>query len=196
MPQIILKNTETGRLRGFEPVDAREILQQKETIYEVPTDDEMAKMGPSRNMGARFVAGNPPPAGSMGKSRAEKDQGSMDMLNVAQLQGDDAEMQTGISADKYFRQDVVKASPGNVSTEQEDLTKEGAPQRRRAPEGGRTAERTQTTQGKALGKPIEQMNSAELRSALVDRGDNPPKGAKDEDMRTSLELATKSEEKP
>lgn len=87
MPKIVLKNGETGNLEEFEPVDAREILSTEGTIYFVPEDskDEIGlDIGPG------------------GKD-----------INVPQLQGADAEMNTGLSIDKYGREAIVKAQPGS-----------------------------------------------------------------------------------
>lgn len=87
MPKIVLKNGDTGGLEEFEPIDAREILAVEGTIYSVPEesqDETGLNIGPD---GAD--------------------------INVPQLQGSDAEMQTGLSTDKYGRAAVVKAQPGN-----------------------------------------------------------------------------------
>lgn len=83
MPKISLMNKETGKLQDFEPVDAREVLRMEESIYEVPEDKE------------------------------EEAGGHPQDVNIPQLQGDDAELQVGLSIDKYGRSNVVKASPGN-----------------------------------------------------------------------------------
>ncbi len=87
MPKITLLNTETGKNEDFEPVDAREILESPDTIYEV-TDAGRALMG--AQLGAYANAG----------------------INIPQMQGSDAEMHSGLSIDKYARQAVVKAQPG------------------------------------------------------------------------------------
>lgn len=87
MPKIVLKNGDTGSLEEFEPVDAREILAQTDTIYSVPSaakDEIGLDIGPG------------------GKD-----------INVPQLQGADAEMATGLSIDKYGREAIVKAQPGS-----------------------------------------------------------------------------------
>lgn len=88
MPKITLTNTQTGQDEEFEPVDAREILGAKDTIYKVPVD------------GADKVGMKLDPAGDAD-------------INVPQLQGADSEMQTGSSIDKYDRQAVVKAETGD-----------------------------------------------------------------------------------
>lgn len=83
MPKVSLMNKETGKLEDFEPVDAREILRMEESIYEAPENKE------------------------------EEAGGHPQDVNIPQLQGDDAELQVGLSIDKYGRSNVVKASPGN-----------------------------------------------------------------------------------
>lgn len=88
MPKIVLTNGETGNLEEFEPVDAREILSTEGTIYSVP-DDSKDEVGLDIGPGGKDI-------------------------NVPQLQGADAEMNTGLSIEKYGRAAVVKAQPGNV----------------------------------------------------------------------------------
>lgn len=89
MPKITLLNGDTGKLEEFEPVDAREILSQEGTIYSVPEETK-------DTIGLDIGPGG-------------KD------INVPQLQGADAEMNTGLSIEKYGREAVVKAEPGNPS---------------------------------------------------------------------------------
>lgn len=117
MPKVTLKNGQTGKNEEFEPVDAREILAQKDTIYSV-TPEAKDAMG------------------------VEHDPLSKD-LNVPQLQGADAEMQTGLSTEKYRRAAVVKAEPGDpdrtltvVRADQDDGK---APEPKRAAEPARAA---------------------------------------------------------
>jgi len=82
MPKVVLTNSETGKNEEFEPIDAREILRQEGSIY-----------SPSK-VGNELI-GQP-----------------MDWTaNFPQLQGDDAELQTGLSVEKYRRDQVVKAVP-------------------------------------------------------------------------------------
>jgi hypothetical protein len=83
-------NGETGEIEQFEPVDAREILQMPHTVYSVPDQG-------NESMGERF---DPTVIN--------------ENLNVWQLNGDDAELQTGLSVDKYGRNQVVKAVPVNA----------------------------------------------------------------------------------
>lgn len=103
MPKIVLTNSKTGKLEEFEPVDAREILADKSTIYTVPqsTHDEI---------GMRHDPNS-------------------DDVNVPQLQGD-PEMQTGLSIDKYGRSAVVKAQVGQpraaTTTQGEPIVEESA----------------------------------------------------------------------
>jgi len=93
MPKITLLNGETGKLQDFEPVDAKEVLAQEGTIYSVP-DQTREQIG--MDVGA-----------NSGDNK----------INVPQLQGGDAEMQTGLSIEKYGRAAVVKAQPGKVATD-------------------------------------------------------------------------------
>lgn len=86
--KITLTNTETGKNEEFEPVDAREVLATPDTIYKV-LPDANAKVGLTL-----------------------ESSGTAD-INVPQLQGSDAELQTGASTQKYDRQAVVKAEPGD-----------------------------------------------------------------------------------
>lgn len=93
MPKIQLLNGDSGKLEDFEPVDAREILSDPDTVYSVPD-------GASEDMGKQLSGapvGNPDNA-----------------VSIPQLQGGDEEMQTGLSIEKYGRAAVVKAMPGNV----------------------------------------------------------------------------------
>jgi len=93
MPKITLLNGETGKLQDFEPVDAKEVLAQEGTIYTVP-DQTREQVG----MDVGATSGD-------------------NKINVPQLQGGDAEMQTGLSIEKYGRAAVVKAQPGKVVTD-------------------------------------------------------------------------------
>lgn len=88
MPKITLLNTESGKTEDFEPIDAREILSAEGTIYKVPKDA-------AKTIGQQY------------------DPGTASGLNVPQLQGADAELQTGLSIEKYGREAVVKAQPGD-----------------------------------------------------------------------------------
>jgi hypothetical protein len=69
----------------FEPVDAREVIASGNPDYEI--DDESRKL-----LGVYFEP-------------------RMKGLSVPQLQGEDAELQTGLSHEKYGRSQVVKAVP-------------------------------------------------------------------------------------
>lgn len=88
MPKITLLNTETGKTEDFEPIDVREILANPDTIYRVPK-------GTSESIGKQY------------------DPGTTSGINVPQLQGGDAELQTGLSIEKYGREAVVKAQAGD-----------------------------------------------------------------------------------
>jgi len=88
MPKITLLNTGSGKTENFEPIDAREILASPDSIYKVPKDA----------------------AETIGK---QYDPGTTSGINVPQLQGGDAELQTGLSIEKYGREAVVKAQPGD-----------------------------------------------------------------------------------
>jgi hypothetical protein len=107
MPKIRLKNTETGEEQDFEPVDAREILAMKDRVYE-PVEQQV---------------------GSVAKDEEGNE------ISIPQHQGEDAEMQMGLTDYKYGRSNVVKASPGNVeagaapSLPQTEGLPEGAGQR-------------------------------------------------------------------
>ena len=100
MPKIGLRYTGDDenvarRLRAsdgvqyFEPVDAREVLATKDSPYE---PDETSK----KLIGLLY---DPRLKG----------------LNIPQLHGDDAELQTGLSHEKYGRSQVVKAVPEALS---------------------------------------------------------------------------------
>lgn len=122
MPKITLTNGETGEDEDFEPVDAREILSNPNTIY---TAAKAAKDG-------------------IGMQADEK-------VNIPQLQGADAEMQVGLSIEKYGRSDVVKAQPGNPQYKPlEPLTTQGKPLER-----DKTASDTASRQMDTQGKPLE-----------------------------------------
>lgn len=107
MPKIVLLNTQSGKLEDFEPVDAREALAGKNTIYQVPAPEENKDAKLTMIMGntssnametaVALASGAPPET----------------VVNIPQLQGGDAEMQTGLSIEKYGRSNVVQAQPGN-----------------------------------------------------------------------------------
>ncbi len=139
MPKITLLNTESDRLEEFEPVDAREILATPDTIYAVPDATRHA-------IGQTLEPGQ-----------------SAD-INIPQLQGQDAEMQTGLSVNKYGRSQVLKAEPGNP---------EFAP----APPA--------PAQGSAA--LSEGLKVDELRAELDKRGVAIPDGAKKADLQKLLD---------
>ena len=142
MPKITLHNTETGKDEDFEPVDAREILDNPDSIYTVPDETR-------EQIGMRMDP-NPNPLGADGEK-----------YSIPNLQGGDAEMQTGLSVDKYARNAVVKAQPGDprrpVLTTQGELRTPADP----------------TAKGRRAGSdPADSstMTVAELKAALDKRG--------------------------
>ena len=119
--KITLRNTTTGKDETFDPVDAREILNN-------PDNDTYEASQTTRDiLGASVSA-----ATAVGTAVGPNEAGDMQL--IPQLQGGDAEMQTGNAVDKYARQQVVKAEPGQ-------------------PMGARvTAEHPEDTQGRSLRK--------------------------------------------
>lgn len=122
MPKIDLLNGETGKLESFEPVDAREILANADTIYSVP-DETIAGIG------------GPTVATEL-----------KDGESVPQLQGADAEMQTGLSVEKYGREAVVKAQVGDATVTT-----------------AVTSQNPQTTTGELIRPDFDDMTVAEMR---------------------------------
>jgi hypothetical protein len=99
-----------------EPIDAREILASSED-YEI--DDESRKMI-GMQFDPRLFGANGKPGDKVAKP---EDEGK---ANVPQLQGDDAELQTGLSAEKYGRSQVVKGVPeGSQPTAMRPMTTMG-----------------------------------------------------------------------
>lgn len=139
MPKIALLNTESGKLESFEPVDAREIMATPGTIYTVPSASQ-------REVGLTLEPG----------------QGAD--INIPQLQGEDAEMQTGLSVNKYGRSQAVKAEPGNPEF---------------APVPPTPA---QTSAALSDGLKVD-----ELRAELEKRGVEIPDGAKKADLQALLD---------
>lgn len=91
----------TDGVAFMEPVDAREVLASGNEDYEVD-EDQKALIGQIY------------------------DPGAMAELSIPQLQGDDAELMTGLSANKYGRSQVVKAVPdGSVPTASRPQTTTG-----------------------------------------------------------------------
>ncbi len=96
MPKITLLNTESGELQDFEPVDAREVLGAKNSIYVVPDEtraeiDRVGKESEPQSTTLQTVDG---------------------AVNIPQLQND-PEMQVGVPSNKYGRADIVLAQVGN-----------------------------------------------------------------------------------
>jgi hypothetical protein len=151
----------------FEPIDAREILSSPGQDYEI--DEESRKM-----IGMQF-------------DPRLKGEGS-DAINIPQLQSEDAELQTGLSAEKYGRSQVVKAVPNAAQpTAMNPLTTSGRPLNidevgtqaaadarmgyQQAPEEGGGSQ--------SGGAPAsEGMTSEEMRTALKAKGVQFPADAK------------------
>jgi len=97
----------TDGVQYFEPIDAREILSTPDSDYEV--DEESRKL-----IGQQFDP----------RYHGEGE----DKINIPQLQSGDAELQTGLSAEKYGRSQVVQAVPDAVSpTAMRPMTTSGRP---------------------------------------------------------------------
>jgi hypothetical protein len=113
MPKIALRYTgsdeamtkrleATDGIQLVEAIDAREILATPDCEYEI--DEESRKQFGMQYDPRLFSAGGKP-----GDQVAKpEDEGK---VNVPQLNGMDAELQTGLSAEKYGRSQVVKAVP-------------------------------------------------------------------------------------
>lgn len=174
MPKITLLNTETGKNEDFEPVDAREVLETPDTIYKV-TDESRSLMG--AQLGAYVSQG----------------------INIPQLQGGDAEMQTGLSVDKYARQAVVKAQPGTPNTgglrddgpTVAEFVAAGYSASSYPPEG--FASRSSADEIAAAiaagqgAKPSDGLTVPELETALTAKGVTIPTGAKKADLQALLD---------
>jgi len=97
----------TDGVQYFEPIDAREILSTPGQDYEI--DEESRKL-----VGQQFDP----------RYHGEGE----DKINIPQLQSGDAELQTGLSAEKYGRSQVVQAVPDAVSpTAMRPMTTSGRP---------------------------------------------------------------------
>lgn len=113
MPKIALRYTGgdeaiTKRLEAsdgiqlVEPIDAREILATPDCEYEI---DEESRKQFGMQYDPRLFGANAKPGDEAAKP---EDEGK---VNIPQLHGMDAELQTGLSAEKYGRSQVVKAVP-------------------------------------------------------------------------------------
>jgi hypothetical protein len=177
MPKITLLNTDTGKNEDFEPVDAREVLETPDTIYKV-TDESRTLMG--AQLGAYVSQG----------------------INIPQLQGGDAEMQTGLSVDKYARQAVVKAQPGtpniggavrNDGPTVAEYVAAGYSASNYPPEG--FASRSSADEFAAAiaagqgAKPSDGLTVPELEAALTAKDITIPAGAKKADLQKLLDEA-------
>jgi hypothetical protein len=107
----------TDGIAYFEPIDAREILATPDNEYEV--DDESRKL-----IGMQLD-----PTGRMRSSEEpQKNPDGSDVINIPQLNAADAELQTGLSAEKYGRSQVVKAVPeAALPTSMMPMTTTGRP---------------------------------------------------------------------
>lgn len=153
----------TEGVQYFEPIDAREILSSPGQDYEI--DEESRKM-----IGMQFDP----------RLKGEGD----DAVNIPQLQSEDAELQTGLSAEKYGRSQVVKAVPNAAQpTAMNPLTTSGRPLNIEEVRSGtadprmgyQQAPETNTSDGKPAS---EGMTSDEMRAALKAKGVQFPADAK------------------
>jgi hypothetical protein len=142
----------TDGVQYFEPIDAREILSSPGQDYEI--DEESRKM-----IGMQF-------------DPRLKGEGE-NAINIPQLQSEDAELQTGLSAEKYGRSQVVKAVPNAAQP---------------------TAMYPMTTSGRPLDIDEVGSESADPRMGYQtapetkpsDNGTPPSEGMTSEEMRTAL----------
>src|SRR5688572_11991967 len=104
MPRITLRHTPTGKEQDFEPVDAREVLSMENSEYE-PIDQQVGSLSEEQEL----LEG---------------------VINIPQHQGEDAEMDTGLSIEKYGRANLVKAYPGQLR-----MTRPSMPRTADMPEG-------------------------------------------------------------
>jgi hypothetical protein len=180
MPKIALRYTgsdeamqkrleATDGIQLFEPVDAREVLATPDCEYEI--DEESRKQFGMQYDPRLFSAG-----GKQGDEVAKpEDEGK---VNVPQLHGMDAELQTGLSAEKYGRSQVVKAVPdGSQATATMPMTTMGRSlvlEERR----NESAASPQYQQSKEESKASEGKTSDEMREALKAKGVQFPPDAK------------------
>ena len=154
----------TDGVQYFEPIDAREILSSPGQDYEI--DEESRKM-----IGMQFDP----------RLKGEGD----DAINIPQLQSEDAELQTGLSAEKYGRSQVVKAVPNAAQpTAMNPLTTSGRPLNidevgTQAAVDARMGYQTAPETKPSGGAPAsEGMTSDEMRTALKAKGVQFPADAK------------------
>ena len=144
----------------FEPIDAREILSSPGQDYEI--DDESRKL-----IGMQFD----PRLHGEGENA----------INIPQLQSEDAELQTGLSAEKYGRSQVVKAVPNaSAPTAMMPMSTSGRPLNidevgKDAPADYQKAPETKPSGGAPAS---EGMTSDEMRTALKAKGVQFPADAK------------------
>jgi len=156
----------TDGVQYFEPIDAREVLSTPGSDYEV--DEESRKM-----IGMQFDP----------RLKGEGD----DAVNIPQLQSEDAELQTGLSAEKYGRSQVVKAVPNAVSpTAMNPMTTSGRPLDLEQAQSGEVAGSGDPRMGYQQAKQEEQqkskasegMTADEMRAALSAKNVQYPADAK------------------
>jgi hypothetical protein len=148
----------TEGVQYFEPIDAREILSSPGQDYEI--DEESRKL-----IGLQFDP----------RLKGEGD----DAVNIPQLQGADAELQTGLSAEKYGRSQVVKAVPDVAPTAMNPMTTSGRPLD--IDEVGKDAPsdpRAGYQQAKETSRASEGMTTDEMRTALKEKNVQFPADAK------------------
>jgi len=181
----------TNGVAYFEPVDAREILATPDNEYEV--DEDSRKL-----IGMQFD-----PTGRMSSTEQKEPQKNADgseVINIPQLNAADAELQTGLSAEKYGRSQVVKAVPeAAIPTSMMPMTTTGRPldlEKARSGEGGgsgdpamgfqqakqepteRDKRQEQEKQQQNSGPASEGMTSEEMKAALKAKNVQFPADAK------------------
>jgi hypothetical protein len=175
MPKIALRYTgddesltkkleATDGLQYFEPIDAREVLSTPGCDYEI--DEESRKLI-GLQFDPRLFGGKPGDAGS------SEDEGK---VNVPQLQGDDAELQTGLSAEKYGRSQVVKAVPdASTPTAMRPMTT-----------SGRSLDLDEAQSGKGAGSGDPRMGFQQAKEEDTGQGGRASEGKTADEMREAL----------
>jgi hypothetical protein len=157
--EAMLKRLEaTDGVHYAEPVDAKEILATPGNEFE---PDEAGR----KLIGVMFEP-------------------RMQGLSVPQLQGADAELQTGISHEKYGRSAVAKEIPNSIApTMMQPMTTTGRPldlEQARSGEGAGTQE--SGFQQSAATPRSEGMTKEEMQTHLRERGVHFDSGAKKDDL--------------
>ena len=177
MPKIALRYTgddeahkksleSTGGVMYVEPVDAREILASPGNEYE--PDEDSRKL-----IGIHF---DPRLKG----------------LNVPQLQGENAELQTGLSAEKYGRAQVVKAVPdSSMPTAMRPFTTTGRPlSLDEAREGTAGTQRDDFEQQEPVAPLSHGKSKEELKNELRKRDVEFPSNASKDELAELLDSQT------